>query len=145
MTENALKRKERLQSLKRKANNNFPEVENSTESKKIFRNYESHDLQISTQKAEPGCVEAEVRIQLDSMTIPIVIDEIDIANLAPRKPDWDLKRDVTKKLEFLERKTQKAIAELIRERLRTGKDPEDFLLQAVNAAAEKADDKSDEE
>jgi len=34
--------------------------------------------------------------------------------LAPRKPDWDLKRDVAKKLEKLERRTQRAIAELIR-------------------------------
>ena len=35
-------------------------------------------------------------------------------NLAPRKPDWDLKRDVSKKLEKLERRTQRAIAALIR-------------------------------
>lgn len=33
--------------------------------------------------------------------------------MAPRKPDWDLKRDVAKKLEKLERRTQRAIAELI--------------------------------
>jgi len=38
----------------------------------------------------------------------------DLLNLAPRKPDWDLKRDVAKKLEKLERRTQRAIAELIR-------------------------------
>jgi len=39
-------------------------------------------------------------------------------NLAPRKPDWDLKRDVAPKLSKLERRTQKAIAELIMERLK---------------------------
>ena len=39
----------------------------------------------------------------------------DLINLAPRKPDWDLKRDVAKKLEKLERRTQRAIAQLIRE------------------------------
>jgi len=38
--------------------------------------------------------------------------------LAPRKPDWDLKRDAAKKLGILEKRTQRAIAELIRERLR---------------------------
>ena len=38
----------------------------------------------------------------------------DLINLAPRKPDWDLKRDVTKKLEKLERRTQRAKAQLIR-------------------------------
>lgn len=45
---------------------------------------------------------------------------MDISSLAPRKPDWDLKRDVAKKLEKLERRTQKAIAELIWERLKQG-------------------------
>jgi hypothetical protein len=37
----------------------------------------------------------------------------DLINLAPRKPDWDLKRDISKKLERLERRTQRAIAEII--------------------------------
>lgn len=60
---------------------------------------------------------------------PIVIDEIDIANLAPRKPDWDLKRDVSKKLEKLEKRTQRAIAELIRDRL---KNNQENILQLVN-------------
>ena len=37
----------------------------------------------------------------------------DLTTLAPKKPDWDLKRDNEKRLEKLERRTQKAIAELI--------------------------------
>ena len=56
----------------------------------------------------------------------------DITNLAPRKPDWDLKRDVAKKLERLERQTQKAIAELIRERLKKGQED---LVTSVNIGA----------
>lgn len=63
---------------------------------------------------------------------PLTIDDIDISNLAPRKPDWDLKRDLSKKLEILERRTQKAIAELIRERL---KEKQEDILQAVNIAS----------
>lgn len=50
----------------------------------------------------------------------VVLQDLDISSLAPRKPDWDLKRDVAKKLEKLERRTQKAIAELIWERLKQG-------------------------
>jgi coiled-coil domain-containing protein 12 len=38
-------------------------------------------------------------------------------NVAPRKPNWDLKRDVAKKMEKLNRLTQKAIVELLREKL----------------------------
>ena len=40
-----------------------------------------------------------------------------LTNLAPRKVDWDLKRDISKKLEKLERRTQRAIVELIRKEL----------------------------
>jgi coiled-coil domain-containing protein 12 len=56
----------------------------------------------------------------------------DITNLAPRKPDWDVKRDVAKKLERLDRRTQKAIAELIRERL---KNRQEDLVMNVNIGA----------
>jgi len=38
-------------------------------------------------------------------------------SLAPRKVDWDLKRNIAKKLERLERRTQRAIAELISKKL----------------------------
>jgi coiled-coil domain-containing protein 12 len=44
----------------------------------------------------------------------------DLTTLAPRKPDWDLKRDVAQKLSKLERRTRRAIAELIRDRLHEG-------------------------
>lgn len=80
-------------------------------------------------QAEPINVEDEVQDQLKSSEAKEVIDELDIANLAPRKPDWDLKRDVSKKLEKLERRTQRAIAELIRERL---KEREEDLATLVN-------------
>lgn len=52
-----------------------------------------------------------------------------INSLQPRKPDWDLKREISEKLEKLERRTQKAIAELIRDRL---KQNQDNLAAVVN-------------
>ncbi|KAK3106524.1 hypothetical protein FSP39_021845, partial [Pinctada imbricata] len=66
----------------------------------------------------------------------------DLINLAPRKPDWDLKRDVAKKLEKLERRTQKAIAELIRERLKASN--EDLAL-VVNAGEVQARTEEEED
>ena len=59
-------------------------------------------------------VSDHVKDQLDSGKPAPIIEEVDLASLAPRKPDWDLKRDVSKKLEKLEKRTQRAIAELIR-------------------------------
>jgi coiled-coil domain-containing protein 12 len=37
----------------------------------------------------------------------------DVFNIAPKRPNWDLKRDMEKKLSKLERKTQEAIHTLI--------------------------------
>ena len=64
----------------------------------------------------------------------------DFTNLAPRKPDWDLKRDVAPKLARLERRTQRAIAELIRERLQ-----EEDLANAVSAGANAARNLAEDE
>lgn len=61
-----------------------------------------------------------------------------MSNLAPRKPDWDLKRDVAKKLERLEKRTQRAIAELIRERLKKGQ--EDFATKVTMGARANQED-----
>lgn len=99
----------------------------------IFRSYKPEDDSLKDSlldEAVPVNVEQEVKDQLEAAKAKDVIDELDITNLAPRKPDWDLKRDVAKKLEKLERRTQKAIAELIRERLKQRQD----LTTIVNAA-----------
>lgn len=42
---------------------------------------------------------------------------IDLFSLQPKKPNWDLKRDVDKKLERLNAKTDAAIAKMIRQRI----------------------------
>ena len=46
---------------------------------------------------------------------------IDLFNLQPKKPNWDLKRDVDKKLERLKPRTKSAIAKLVRERINSAK------------------------
>ncbi|TRX95213.1 hypothetical protein FHL15_003905 [Xylaria flabelliformis] len=42
---------------------------------------------------------------------------IDLFKLQPKKPNWDLKRDLEKKLEVLNARTDNAIAKLVRERI----------------------------
>ncbi|KAK1332748.1 hypothetical protein QTO34_007431 [Cnephaeus nilssonii] len=101
-----------------------------------LRNYVPEDEDLKRRRvpqAKPVAVEEKVREQLEAAKPEPVIEEVDLANLAPRKPDWDLKRDVAKKLEKLEKRTQRAIAELIRERL---KGQEDSLASAVDATNE---------
>lgn len=43
--------------------------------------------------------------------------EVDPLTVAPKKINWDLKRDIQPKLDKLERRTQKAIVALLKERL----------------------------
>ncbi|XP_058119264.1 coiled-coil domain-containing protein 12 [Anopheles ziemanni] len=140
LEEEALRRKERLRELARKSvaqkDDRNDAAEKSNVPKPIFRNYKPECAEIqdaSIEDGHVGDVQTEVTSQLEMMGTPIVIEDIDIVNLAPRKPDWDLKRDVSKKLEKLERRTQKAIAELIRERLKEGQGQD--ILQAVNVAS----------
>lgn len=42
---------------------------------------------------------------------------VDLFKLQPKKPNWDLKRDMEKKLEVLNLRTENAIARLVRERI----------------------------
>ncbi|XP_073823211.1 coiled-coil domain-containing protein 12-like [Musca autumnalis] len=102
----------------------------------VFRSYKPQNEntvgEIIPQKPS-GDIENAVEEQLSLLQNAAVVEDIDIDNLAPRKPDWDLKRDVAKKLERLDRRTQKAIAELIRERLKSNQDGQD-IFQAVNVA-----------
>lgn len=46
---------------------------------------------------------------------------IDLFKLQPKKPNWDLKRDVARKMEILNVRTDNAIATLVRERIEGAK------------------------
>ena len=143
LEDNAAKRKERLAALKRKLqkdpSNEGHEDKDGDESlpAPIFRSYkpqapELQDNALDTE--EPKLIEDQIQDSLAAGEETTMIDELDITNLAPRKPDWDLKRDIAKKLEKLEKRTARAIGEIIRERLKANDDEED-LASAVQAGA----------
>lgn len=46
---------------------------------------------------------------------------IDLFKLQPKKPNWDLKRDLSEKMKVLDVRTQNAIARLVRERIENTK------------------------
>ncbi|KAJ1527972.1 hypothetical protein ONE63_007902 [Megalurothrips usitatus] len=150
LEEEALKRKERLKALKRKH-----ETGGETEAKPSnptplpkpkFRSYKPQDEQLKESvmpSIKPADVTEEVKEQLEAADSRVVMDDLDITKLAPRKPDWDLKRDVAKKLERLEKRTQRAIAELIRERLRIEQGED--LASAVNFGARATLDEANDE
>ncbi|KAK4008407.1 coiled-coil domain-containing protein 12 [Daphnia magna] len=136
----ALKRKKRIEALRQLKEQQEQTRQSSTESQQqslprpVFRSYRPLDEELkksSVPLAEPEEVDQNITKELGRAGEPPVLEEIDLVNLAPRKPDWDLKRDVAKKLAKLEKRTQRAIAVLIRERLIETK--QDDLAAAVNA------------
>ncbi|KVI07728.1 coiled-coil domain-containing protein 12 [Cynara cardunculus var. scolymus] len=77
-----------------------------------FRNYLPHDKQLQEGKLAPP--------QLPKFEDPVANEtlveekkEDPFLNIAPKKPNWDLRRDVQKKLDKLEKRTQKAILQLM--------------------------------
>uniref|UniRef100_A0A672J4P3 Coiled-coil domain containing 12 n=1 Tax=Salarias fasciatus TaxID=181472 RepID=A0A672J4P3_SALFA len=150
LQEQALKRKERLKALRdkqlhgREQSDGEPEnkraaVEEATEQKHRelkLRNYTPEDEELKERqvpKAKPASVEDKVKDQLEAANPDCSVSDLAYCNFVFR----DLKRDVAKKLEKLERRTQRAIAELIRDRLRGS---EEELAAAVGAVgAEEGD------
>ncbi|TKW23611.1 hypothetical protein SEVIR_4G303000v4 [Setaria viridis] len=82
-----------------------------------FRNYLPHDEQLRGGKLAP--------VSLPKFEDPISAEaaepkqvENPFGNIAPKNPNWDLKRDVQKRIDKLEKRTQKALAEIALEQQR---------------------------
>lgn len=73
------------------------------------------DLEKATLEEQAAEVEAEVRQQAAEEALD---DKgIDLFKLQPKKPNWDLKRELDKKMEILNVRTDNAIAKLVRDRI----------------------------
>ena len=61
---------------------------------------------------------------------------IDLMKLAPREPNWDLKRDLQPKLDRLEKRTKRTILELVKERLQKETTEGIQLMKAIEIQEE---------
>ncbi|XP_038894163.1 coiled-coil domain-containing protein 12 [Benincasa hispida] len=77
-----------------------------------FRNYVPHDKELQEGKLAPPVLP---KFEDPVTTEPAQLKEDPFVNIAPKKPNWDLRRDVQKKLDKLERRTQKALYKLMEE------------------------------
>ncbi|KAG1361222.1 putative coiled-coil domain-containing protein 12 [Cocos nucifera] len=95
-----------------------------------FRNYLPHDKQLQEGKLAPAVLP---KFEDPVAAVPSAPEKIEdpFVNIAPKKPNWDLRRDVQKKLDKLERRTQKAIYQLMQEQ-----EKEKEALEAENGEAE---------
>jgi len=127
LEENTQARKARLLALrnraqKRKADDEPLEDIPSEQLTIVHRNFD-----ISTGQAKRHTVEGEedtIEKQVAGLSTQIVAEDalrrqqdLDLLSIQPKKPNWDLKRDVEKKLSKLESQTKASIAQLIRKRM----------------------------
>ncbi|XP_058097798.1 uncharacterized protein LOC131242874 isoform X2 [Magnolia sinica] len=90
----------------------FDDAEEENKLNMKFRNYLPHDTHLQEGKVAPPVLPkfedpvASAPPQPEKVEDPFV-------NIAPKKPNWDLRRDVQKKLDKLERRTQKALFQLM--------------------------------
>ncbi len=100
-----------------------------------FRNYEprSEQLQgLAIEKAVAPKVEDEVRVaeavHEDATQEPLL-------NLAPKRPNWDLKRDLEPQMKRLRSMTDRSIVQLIAERVASEADAEGAQPDGADLAA----------
>jgi coiled-coil domain-containing protein 12 len=107
-----------------------------------FRNYHPQDVALHTNKKRPLGSDAEEgkgaaadgtenaskakRVEAQDAEVDVITKELranksDEVHIVPKNPNWDLKNQVASKLDRLRRRTQRAIVELLRERV-TGED-----------------------
>ncbi|KAJ0466483.1 putative mRNA splicing factor Cwf18 [Helianthus annuus] len=112
----AAARRERLEALRAAKNLlETPDEEETDVNNDVnvkFRNYLPHDKQLQEGKLAPPKLP---KFEDPVATEPPVEEkkEDPFLNIAPKKPNWDLRRDVQKKLDKLEKRTQKAIFQIM--------------------------------
>lgn len=99
----------------------------STERKIKFRNYQPYDNTLKKAMKDPVVSENTEESKANELVVPH--SEMDVIkkelqqfqdnelNIMPKKPNWDLKVQVEGKLQKLKNRTQKAIVEILREKL----------------------------
>ncbi|CAG8617680.1 2219_t:CDS:2 [Scutellospora calospora] len=155
MEEASRQRKERLEATRKRKleaskseEQTVDDQDSNTVKKPVlkFRNYTPTNEEIKAAAkvhiATPNDLDETLEKHVDQITKEVEEaekakreEEVDLFNLAPKKPNWDLKRDVEKKLTKLERKTQASIARLIKARLQNEsiENTSVGLVDAVNA------------
>ncbi|GAA94148.1 uncharacterized protein L969DRAFT_86258 [Mixia osmundae IAM 14324] len=150
----AASRKEKLAALKKRKETHDAAHEHTNGQARAepfkFRNYDPVTRQPKghDRSAEEETVESLMR----GKTAEIIREdearrqeELDLTNLQPKKPNWDLRRDLDRKLASLEPKTNAAIAQLIRNRIAESKSQQggQDLASAVEQRTEESDEDED--
>merc|ERR1712187_511259 len=91
-----------------------------------FRNYAPRTPELKDfclAKITSAQIEDEVDNEIQE-AIAAAEDQEAVLAIAPRKPNWDLKRDVERKMQVLQARTDRAVVQLIRQRIKAEKAPQ---------------------
>lgn len=95
-----------------------PEAKAAEEAVLRFRNYKPRDEALPHAVVEPAPRLPKPAAVTQSDAPPPSAEPL--LNLAPKKPNWDLHRDIEKDMAKLERQTELAIMELLRRKIAEG-------------------------
>ena len=130
MSDEVQERKRRLAELKEKAKKKKGEVEDVTEKgddeegepQVKFRNYQPFDPALSLSVVSASDNSKDIVAVGNDSELNIIQRELEEFKnkeivVAPKKPNWDLHAQVESRLERLKRRTQRAIVEILREKM----------------------------
>ncbi|CEP16657.1 hypothetical protein [Parasitella parasitica] len=120
MDQEAQKRKERLAAMRKRKLGRNSQTDRSTDEAEKSYTPNDESLKEHVEIATPSDIGNTLEIETKDFTKETLAQAAEKQN--EDVPNWDLKRDVDKKLERLDRKTQRAIYEIIRQRLQGDKD-----------------------
>lgn len=120
----ALKKRKTLHDSGAPADDAHHQPDTSAEQHQVFK-FRNYDPETGTARKhartdDDDTVEKQVEGLAEKAILQDEIQraqELDLTNIQPKKPNWDLKRDLDRKLAKLKPKTEQAIAQLIRKRL----------------------------
>ena len=70
---------------------------------------------------------------------------MDLENMVPKKPNWDLKRAISPQIEALQRQTKQALLEIAQQRAMASGTGEDLASTVKHAAEVPSSEEEDEE
>ncbi|KAI8340680.1 mRNA splicing factor [Chlamydoabsidia padenii] len=147
MEEEARRRKDRLEAIRKRkqaSNSSNNRLDEDSVKDLTFRSYTPTDETLKKHVNLATPTQIKTTAETETKDIPKETlqeaaekekEEVDLFNLAPKKANWDLRRDVEKKLERLDKRTQRAILETIRQRL-TNEGGGDLAEAVANAEAQ---------
>jgi len=147
-------RKARLAALRRKKHGQNTEEDQPMEEITLSRrNFDPATRTLRKRTFEDDQeMEDTVEKNVDGLAEQIIVEDeqrkaedLDLLNIAPKRINWDLKREMERKAAKLERHTQEAIYKLIRQRLAAQKGETDDLVGAMKAQEDADADNDSEE